>query len=252
MQKVTLTLREKNRIPIVADSITPDNFAGLSDRDIEQIPVWHGNSQVFLGDIFEVVVDGSDTPENVVIEINGDVSRIKRIGQGMTAGEIIINGNVDMHCGCTMSGGKITVNGHADNWIGCDMRGGEIEVNGNAKYYVGSGYRGDTTGMTGGKITINGNVLDFLAEHMSGGEIHVKGDAGLLLGLANNGGTIIVDGDATMAAGEMKKGLIVIKGTVHEMLPVYREDGTEEFDGETYRKFTGDVNIRGKGTLLIK
>ncbi len=252
MQTVTLTLREKNRIPIEADTISPDNFAGLSERDIEQIPLCLGNTQVFLGDIFEVVADGSDSAENVRIEINGDLSRIKRIGQRMSAGEIVINGNVDMHCGCSMTGGKITINGHADNWVGCEMKGGEITVNGNAKYYVGSGYRGESNGMSGGRIVVNGDVLDYLGEHMCGGEIVVTGNAGLLPGLSNNGGTIVIGGNTTMAAGEMKKGMIVIKGNLEEMLPIYREDGTEEFEGQTYRKFTGDVNVKGKGTLLVK
>jgi formylmethanofuran dehydrogenase subunit C len=36
------------------------------------------------------------------------------------------------------------------------------------------------------------------------------------------------------------------------MMPAFREEGTEEFDGVTFRKFTGDVNIGGKGVLLVK
>ena len=87
---------------------------------------------------------------------------------------------------------------------------------------------------------------------MCGGEILVNGNAGLLPAISNNGGTIIIEGDSTMAAVEMKKGTVVVKGQLAELMPSYREEGTEEYEGETYRKFTGDVNVSGKGVLLVK
>lgn len=261
MQTVTLSIKEKNIIPIEADTITPDNFASKLKEEIETIPVWYGNTQVPLGEMFDVICECSESEEcclmqanadNVKIVMNGDLSRVKRIGQGMTGGEIEINSNVDMHCGSNMAGGKITINGDADSWLGCEMKGGEIILNGNAGYYVGSGYRGEACGMKGGKITVNGNTRDYLGEHMCGGEIIVKGDAGLLPGISNNGGTIVIEGSTTMAASEMKNGTVVVKGEVAELMPSFNEDGTEEFEGETYRKFAGDVNVGGKGVLLIK
>jgi formylmethanofuran dehydrogenase subunit C len=252
MQTVTLSLKGQNVIPIEADDITPDNFAGKSKDEIEAILMHYGNSQASIGELFNVSVEGSDSAENTKIVFDGNVSRVKRIGQGMSAGEIEINGDVDMHCGSNMIGGKITINGNADSWVGCEMKGGEIVVNGNGGYYVGGGYRGESCGMSGGKITVNGNVRDFLGEHLCGGEIIVNGDAGLLPGISNNGGTIVVEGNTTMVASEMKAGTVVIKGELAEMMPVFREEGTEEFDGVTFRKFTGDVNVGGKGVLLVK
>lgn len=252
MQTVTLSLKEKNAIPIEADTINPDNFASKSKDEIGAILVWYGNAQVTIGEVFDVAVDGSDSTENTKIVINGDVSRVKRIGQEMSAGEIEINSNVDMHCGSNMTGGKITINGDADSWVGCEMKGGEIVVNGNGSYYVGGGYRGEACGMKGGKITVTGNVRDYLGEHMCGGEIVVKGDAGLLPGISNNGGSIIIEGSTTMPASEMKSGTIIIKGEAAELMPSFAEDGTEDVDGVTYRKFAGDVNANGKGVLLVK
>ncbi|MGP8322222.1 MAG: formylmethanofuran dehydrogenase subunit C [Methanosarcinaceae archaeon] len=253
MQTVTLSLKEHNIVPIEADAITPDNFASKSKDEIEAIMVWYGNAQSPIGDLFDVSVDGSDTVENTKIIFNGDVSRVKRIGQDMSAGEILINSNVDMHCGSNMKGGKITINGDADSWLGCEMKGGEIELNGNGGYYVGGGYRGESCGMKGGKIVVSGNVRDYLGEHLCGGEIVVKGDAGLLPGISNTGGKIVIEGNTTMPATEMMSGTIIIKGNVAEIMPTFKEDGTEEVDGVTYRKFVGDVNIAGsKGLLLIK
>ncbi|WP_440945700.1 formylmethanofuran dehydrogenase subunit C [Methanosarcina sp. T3] len=252
MQVVKLALKKANKIPIEADNINPDNFAGKPAEEIKAIPVWYGNGQFPLGDFFNVEVEGNDSVENTKIVFDGDVSRVKRIGQNMSAGEIEINGNVDMHCGFGMTGGKVVINGNADSWLGCEMSGGEIILNGNASYYVGAGYRGEACGMRGGKITVNGNTKDYLGEHMCGGEIHVKGDVGLLPAISNNGGKIVIEGDATMPASEMKNGTVIINGEVSDLLPSYKEEGTEEVEGVTYRKFVGDVNVGGKGVLLIK
>jgi len=251
MQRVNLSLKEKNKIPLEAETLTPDAFAGKTEEEIKALSVWYGNEKRLLGDFFKVEVQGCAKPEETKILIKGDLSRVKRIGQGMTAGEIEIYGNVDMHCGSNMEGGKITINGDADSWLGCEMKGGEILLKGNAGYYVGSGYRGEACGMKGGKITINGNTKDYLGEHMCGGEILVKGDTGLLPAISNNGGTIIIEGSATMPASEMKKGTVIIKGKVSDFLPSFFEEGCEELEGLVYRKFTGDVNVGGKGVLLI-
>lgn len=252
MQTVKLSLKKANKIPIEADDVNPDNFAGKTEEEIRAIKVWYGNTQPLLGDFFNIEVEGNDTAENTKIIIEGDVSRVKRIGQNMSAGEIEINGNVDMHCGFGIIGGKIVINGDADSWLGCEMTGGEIILNGNAGYYVGSGYRGESCGMRGGKITINGNARDYLGEHMCGGEILVKGNVGLLPAISNNGGKIIIEGNATMPASEMRSGTVIINGEVSDLLPSYKEEGTEEVEGITYHKFTGDVNVGGKGILLIK
>jgi formylmethanofuran dehydrogenase subunit C len=252
MQIVTFSLKKANKIPIEVDDINPDNLAGKSEGEIKAISVWYGSSQCALGELFNVEVEGSDSVENTKLVFNGDLSRVKRIGQNMSAGEIEINGNVDMHCGFGMKGGMIVINGDADSWLGCEMTGGEIILNGNASYYVGSGYRGEACGMRGGKITVNGNTRDYLGEHMCGGEILVKGDVGLLPAISNNGGKIIIEGNATMPAIEMRNGTVIIKGNVSDLLPSFKEEGTEDVEGITYRKFIGDVNVSGKGVLLIK
>jgi formylmethanofuran dehydrogenase subunit C len=251
MQIVKLSLKKPNKIPIEADEVNPDNFAGKTEGEIKAILVWYGNGQCPLGEFFNVSVEGRDSAENTKIVFESDVSRVKRIGQNMSAGEIEINGSVDMHCGFGMKGGKIVINGDADSWLGCEMKGGEILLNGNASYYVGSGYRGEACGMRGGKITVNGNARDYLGEHMCGGEIIVKGNVGLLPAISNNGGKIVIGGNASMPASEMKSGTVIIKSEVSDLLPSYKEEGTEEVEGITYHKFIGDVNVGGKGLLLI-
>ena len=85
-----------------------------------------------------------------------------------------------------------------------------------------------------------------------GVQTHVMGNAGLLPAILNNGGTIIIEGSTEMPASEMKKGTVIIRGKVKDLLPSYVEEGTEEVDGILYQRFAGDVNVSGKGVLLMK
>ncbi len=252
MQTVTIKPKKEIKISVEAENISPDKFAGRSEKDIQSIEAWMGNQKVTLGDLFSVKVEGSGAAADTKIIMEGDFSRVKRIGEGMTAGLIMIKGNVDMHLGSKISGGKITVSGNADSWAGREMKGGEIIIEGNAGYYLGAGYRGETCGMRGGKITVMGSALDFVGEHMCGGEIIVKGNAGLLPGLSNNGGRIVIEGNTSRPGSEMAKGTIIVNGTVEEMVPVFKLEGTESLEGATYRKYAGDVVVGGKGLLYVK
>ena len=138
-------------------------------NQIGAIGAWEGNEEITLADIFDVAVDGSADAAETKIVIDGDVPRVTRIGEAMTADEIVIKGDVDMRCGSLMSGGSITVEGDADSWVGREMKGGEI----------------------------------------------------------------------------------LVKGEVLEMLPTYKDEGTEEVDGVTYRKYTGDLSRNGEGVLYV-
>ena len=253
MAKITLTMRSSITVPLEAEVITPDGLAGKSEEEIKSLTVYHGNREMKLGDFFDVSVEGSGDPASTEIIMKGDLTRVKRIGEGMTAGSIVIEGSCDMHCGALMRGGKITVKGDADAWAGREMRGGELVIEGNAGNYLGAGYRGEMTGMRGGKITVEGDAGDYIGEHMAGGEILVKGNVGILPGLSMTGGRIIIEGSATMPGGEMTKGEIIVKGEVYDMLPGFRFEGEEEIEGKRFRKYTGDLAVRGvgKGVLLL-
>ncbi len=152
---ITLTPKRKFEVPVQAACITPDVFEGKNIAEIANLPVTEGNSPLTLGDLFEIEEDNAETPN---ITINGDAGKVKRIGQGMKTGEIVINGNVGMHTGEKMAGGKITVNGNIGGWSGSEMKGGFIEIHGDAGDYLASPYRGSSTGMKGGVITVDGNV----------------------------------------------------------------------------------------------
>lgn len=252
MQTVTIKPKKEIRISVEAENISPDKFAGKTEKEIQSLEAWMGNQKTTLGELFSISVEGSGALVDTKIVMEGDFSRVKRIGEGMTAGLLMIKGNVDMHLGGKMSGGKITVAGNVDSWAGREMKGGEIIIEGDVAYYLGSGYRGETCGMRGGKITVMGNALDYVGEHMCGGEIIVKGSAGILAGISNNGGKIVIEGNTSRPGSEMAKGIIIVNGTVDEMMPVFKSEGTEAIDGISYRKYTGDVIVNGKGVLYVK
>lgn len=254
MKVITLNLKYDGSIPVEAETITPDIFSDKSKEEIEELSLYLGNKVVKLREIFDVSVEGSSTGiDDVKIIIKGNAYRIKRIGEGMTGGEILVEGNVDMRCGSTMRGGKITIKGNADSWTGQEMVGGEIIIEGDAGNYIGSGYRGALNGMSGGKITIKGNAGLYLGEKMNGGEIVVEKDADMLAGLEMSGGKITIKGNAIMPGGEMTGGDIIVMGTVIDRLPTFKYLGKEIIDNADFEKYVGDLAMRrAKGSLYIK
>ncbi len=265
MKKIELTPLEQSKIPVEAEVISPDNFAGKSIDEIKKIMVWRGNRQKKLGELFKVAGESAESPGEISIMINGDVPTAKRVGQGMSAGEIVIKGKVGMHVGAEMKGGKIVVEGDADHWAGAEMRAGEIHIKGNAGNYVGSAYRGSYEGMkrlakgVEGTILVDGNAGSEAASRMANGKVVVKGNIGPFAGLHMSGGKLLVHGNAQeRTGGEMTKGKIIILGKVSELLPTFKfeEEVPEvELNGEKFKgpflRFSGDLSEEGSGSIYI-
>jgi len=223
--------------------ITPMNFIGS-----RELFVWEGNKKRRLEELFTVRKEGNvNSPEKIVVVLRGDTSRVKRVGEYMSSGTIIIEGDIGMHCGNFMRGGNIEIHGNADGWLGREMRGGSILCHGNAGDYCGSGYRGEKRGMRGGTIEVMGNAGDYLGEYLTGGEIHVHGNAGMFAGAEMRGGMLVIDGDARIPAANMSKGTCVVRGRVHDMLPTFERIG----EREGMVVYHGDVANRGKGELVV-
>ena len=69
---LALTYRSSTTIPVEAECITPDNFAGKSPAEIAALKVFHGNREVPLGEWFDVSGSADD---EIVVE--GDCSKVK-------------------------------------------------------------------------------------------------------------------------------------------------------------------------------
>lgn len=265
---VTLRLKEATTIPIEADSICPDHFIGRSQAEIEALPAFYGRRKVTLGDLF--TVEGEDSDQ---ILVEGDLRHVKKIGQRMTRGRIIVRGDVGLHLGAYMRGGEILVEGNAGDWAGAHMQGGRIWIKGNAGHLIGAAYRGEKRGMNRGVIVVEGDAGQEIGAQMRRGLIVVLGAVGDFAGAKMIAGSIFVFGrlGARVGAG-MKRGTIVAFGDDGELLPTFRcecryqpvflryyllrlrEWGlsvADEYLGGTYRRYHGDITALGKGEVLI-
>lgn len=265
---VALRLKESSSLPIEADCISPDEFIGRNQAEIEALPVFYGRHQMTLGDLFEVEGDDSDT-----IVVEGDLRHVKKIGQRMTRGRITVRGDAGLHLGAYMRGGQITVEGDAGDWAGAHMQGGCIWIKGNAGHLLGAAYRGEKLGVNRGVIIVEGDAGRETGAQMRRGLIVVMGSAGEFAGARMIAGSIFVFGHLGARPGPgMKRGVIVAFGDHGELLPTFRyacrfqpvflryylrrlqDWGLPIGDGHLegfYRRYHGDITALGKGEILI-
>ncbi len=267
---ITLTPTATLTVPLEAETITPDAFAGHGRGEVERLPVLHGNVTATLGDFFTVRGEVDET-----IRLEGDLSRVKYVGKGMTRGRIEVRGDAGMHLGAEMRGGEIVVHGATGDWAGAEMRGGSIVVEGSAGHLLGAAYRGSPKGMRGGTILVRGNAGNEVGCAMRRGLIAVGGETGDFAGVTMLAGSLFVFGQLGIRAGAgMKRGTIVAyqRGAGSPALlptfkldceyrppwlPVYlralRGRGFDAPDGGSgrYRRYSGDFTELGKGEILV-
>lgn len=266
MAEIKLKLKNSPKFPLEAEVISPDKFANKTLVEIKKLIVFHGNEEKEIGDYFDVSGKAGDLSE-LKITIEGDLSMIKRIGEKMTGGEIVINGDVGMHVGNQMKGGKITVNGNADDWAGAMLKGGELEITGNAGHYVGAANRGFWKGMENGIIRVKGKIGNEALTWVSGSKpakrfpTLICGSAGSFLGIHSHGGTIIVEGDCDRCVGaDQVRGTIVVKGKVSRILPSYVKLGEvneiELMNGDKiagkFVEYSGDHSVEKNHSKIDK
>jgi len=266
MTEIKLKLKKESEFPLEADVISPDQFTGKTLTDIKKLTVFHGNEEKSLGDFFDISGKSGEIADLKVV-IEGNLSNVKRIGEKMSAGEIVVNGDVGMHVGNQMTGGKILINGNADDWAGAMLNGGELEITGDAGHYVGAAYRGFWKGMQNGTIKVHGKIGDEALTWVNGSKpgkrfpTLICGSAGSLLGIHSHGGTIIVEGDCNRCAGaDQVRGTIVVKGKVSRILPSYKKIGEvkeivlmsgEKITGK-FIEYSGDHSVEKNHSKIDK
>ncbi len=266
---VTLRLKSRTHIPIEADAICPDSFIDRTRDDIAALPVYYGRRKQNLGDLFSVQGEKSD---RIIIE--GELDHVKKVGYGMTQGTVVIRGNIGQHTGAHMRGGEILVQGDAADKAGINMSGGRLWIKGNAGHLLGAAEPGDKRGVNRGLIVVEGNAGSEAGALMRRGLIVIMGDAGEFTGARMIAGSIFVFGHLGKRAGAgMKRGSIVAFGTCEPLLPTYyyetvyqpvflriylnrlQEWGvpvSPEWAHGVYRRYSGDINMFGKGEILIR
>jgi formylmethanofuran dehydrogenase subunit C len=269
---LVLRLKRPTSIPLEVDAVQLETVRGQSVDEVSRTLIQYGNSQVALGEFFDVT--GSAADSQLVWE--GDCSQVKLIGAHWKEGTIRVEGNVGMHLGTGLRGGAIHVNGNAGDWVGAEMRGGRIHIRGNAGDLVGAVYRGGRRGMTGGEILVDGDAGSELGHTMRRGLIAVGGRAGDAVGFSLIAGTILLFGEVGIRPGAgMKRGTIGLLGSAlpPKLLPTFKLAGVsrpvflrfyllrlremgffiaDECFQSDYRRYCGDFLELGKGEILIR
>jgi formylmethanofuran dehydrogenase subunit C len=263
---ITLGLRQHFTVPLEAETITPDAFLNRPVSDIERLPVVHGNAEARLGDFFSVSGMADES-----IRLEGDLTRVKYIGKGMTFGRIDVHGDAGMHLAAEMRNGAIVVHGDVGDWAGAEMRGGLLRITGRAGHLLGAAYRGSPKGMRGGAILVDGSAGNEVGCAMRRGLIVIGQDAGDFAGVMMLAGTVFVVGSVGLRPGAgMKRGTIVA-GTAPTLLPTFKFDCEyrptwlgvyrrhledwgfrlpESMSNGMYRRYSGDFVELGKGEIL--
>ncbi len=244
---VTLALRRELHESIDVDGLTPDRLSTLGESDISALPVWVGRHAATVGDYF--VVRGERAAR---VWIEGDLRRVRGVAQGMSLGELIVEGSVG-------------------DGFAAGLRGGSVVVRGDAGDRLGGATPGASKGMTGGEIIVTGSVGARAGERMRRGLVAVGGDAGDHAAHAIIAGTVVVLGHTGAHAGRgSKRGSIVAIGGIdvpatyryactyepaylrllfHDLRRRHRLALDDAVD-RRFRRYCGDAGEPGKGEIL--
>jgi len=265
MPTLTLTLREAPRQPLDLGPLLPERLAGLDKRALAAVPLRLGNRILPLGELFGVRHGAADR-----FVIRGSTALCDRIGERMSRGTVVVEGDAGAELGLAMTGGTIEVRGSAGDLAAAEARGGLVRIAGDAGARLGGALPG-AGGMAGGAVLVRGRCGELAGERMRKGLVLVEGDAGAHAGAGLRGGTVLVLGRCGPdPAPLMRRGTVFLAQTPERMLPTFADDGRHELlwlmllerhlaslggaaalPGRRVRRFAGDLADLGKGELLI-
>ncbi len=247
--------------------LVPHLLAGMTTAQIERIGLQTTRVRVDVGEIFRV--RGGDAEH---IRIEGATDRFDHVGQAMTSGELVVDGDVGVQAGRLMAGGRLTLRGNVGPWAASGMKGGVIEILGAANDRLGGPLAGEMAGMRGGVVIVRGRTGERVGDRMRRGTIIVEGEAGAYAGSRMIAGTLIVGRKAGPLPGFlMKRGTIVLGAGCNAISPTFVDCGQHDLLGmrllagfiEPYSKraasllrrplqrLAGDMAVLGKGEIFI-
>ncbi|MBV9521146.1 MAG: formylmethanofuran dehydrogenase subunit C [Alphaproteobacteria bacterium] len=267
MKPLVLTLNARPPQRLDLSPLVPHRLAGKSAAEIRAIELQTTRMRVTVGDIFRVRMgDAGD------VRIEGACDRLDRIGEAMSAGTILVHGDVGAQAGRLMSGGRLVIEGTTGPWAGSAMRGGLIEIGGAAGDRLGGPLAGETAGMRGGVIVVRGNAGDRAGDRMRRGTILVEGTAGHFAGSRMIAGTLIVCRRTGRYPGYlMRRGTIVLGEAADALSPTFVDCGVSDLVASRLlaafaasysrpaarvfarplRRLAGDMAVLGKGETFI-
>jgi formylmethanofuran dehydrogenase subunit C len=267
MKPTVLVLRTRPPERLDLSPLVPHRLAGQSAAAIEAIELQTTRHKIHVGDAFRLRLGDV---ERIRIEGGGD--RLDRIGEHLTGGEIVVEGDAGILLGRRMSGGRLSVRGHVGPMAASGMSGGRIEIFGDAGDRLGGPLAGETAGMRGGVVVVRGNAGEQVADRMRRGVIIVEGRAGPHAGSRMIAGTLIVRRRSGALPGYlMARGTIVLGEGAEELSPTFADCGVHDLLGlrllanfvaaesrkgaaslrKPLRRLAGDMAALGHGELFI-
>ena len=139
MTSLTFTLKSDLAFKLDCSRLTPNGLAGLSLTQINNLCLTNSKNSLKVADYFEV--SGNDS-NNIIFK--NPSKQLDFIGQQMSFGSIICQGNVGDRVGDQMRRGLILIDGDAVDYCGSRMVAGTIGVYGNVGKYAGFGMKRGT------------------------------------------------------------------------------------------------------------
>jgi formylmethanofuran dehydrogenase subunit C len=221
MSDLVLRLRAAPAFRLDLSPLTPDRLAGQSIDAIARTPLTYGRRSVPVGEWFDV---RGSAGASIVIE--GDGTRLDRIGADMQNGLLRVEGNAGAYLGIGMRGGRIEVSGGVDAYAACGMAGGLVRIGGDAGDFLGAALPGEHRGMRGGVVIVAGRVADRAGDHMRRGLILAESGCGDYCASRMQGGTIASLGPCGAHPGfAMHRGTLLLAGPGPSPGPTFNDAG---------------------------
>jgi formylmethanofuran dehydrogenase subunit C len=266
MKPLVLTLQARPEQRLDLSPLVPHLLADKSAAEIARIELHTTRTRATVGDVFRLRMGNVES-----IRIEGGCDRLDRIGQTMTQGEIVVEGDVGVQAARLMTGGRLVIRGNAGPWAASGMRGGELRITGHAGERLGGPLAGESAGMRGGIVVIGGDAGERAGDRMRRGTIIIEGGAARYAGSRMIAGTLVVRRRAGALPGYlMRRGTIVLCDGAEQISPTFVDCGVHALLAarlmaafvqnhspglasslrHPLRRLAGDMAVLGKGEIL--
>lgn len=268
MRPLVLTLRARPEQRLDLSPLVPNRLAAMTEAEIAGLELQTTRTRVTVGDAFRLRMGDARH-----IRIEHACDRLDQIGQGMSEGEIVVDGDVGSQAGRLMHGGRLTIRGNAGPWAASGLRGGVVEIAGNAGDRVGGPLAGETIGMRGGVVIVRRDAGERAGDRMRRGTIIVEGAAGRWAGCRMIAGTLMVRRKVSALPGYlMRRGTLILGDGAEEFSPTFVDCGAhqllavrllatyidsyssafESIVRRSLRRLAGDMAVAGKGEIFTR
>lgn len=207
MKPLVLTLDKEPDQRLDLSPLVPHLIAGKSAAEIALIELQTTREKRTVGDIFKIAAGGGAQ----TLRFEGGSTRLDNIGENLTSGEIIVEGDCGKSVGRHMSGGNLVVTGNAGAFAGSGLSGGKLEIKGDAGDFLGGPLEGEMEGVSGGLLIVRGSAGQRAGDRLRRGTIVIEGSAGDYLGSRMIAGTLIVLGACGVLPGYlMRRGTMIL------------------------------------------